>query len=155
MGENISLQRGWKSFGFAGPVGFLLVFWAAAKGAAFDWGVFGLAFAALCLCWARTWVLVPIHERLSARDRMEWDRFVQNDWNLMEVFTDMSGEQIDKLRAMVNAADNAAVDAALQANTPHWDADERHRFLDYFIRFFFDGCTAYLDQNGKLQRYDT
>ena len=154
MAGDITLERGWKSVGFAGPVAFLMVIWAASLGGAFDWGVFWIALGALFLCWARTWVLVPIHERQVARADAEWARYGQNDWHLLEVFGSLSGAEIDQLRADVAQARNAPVRAILQEKAPHWDDEDRRRFLEYFIDDLSEITTVYITSDATIRTYD-
>lgn len=154
MTTDVTLQRGLKSLGFAGPVAVLLIYWAASLGGRFDWAVFLIAFGALALCWARTWVLVPIHERMVRRRDAEWERYTQNDWRLLDVFSVLSGAEIDQLRADVSAARNAAVLATLQQKAPNWDEEDRRRFVEYFIEFWSEDGVVYVDADGKIQVFD-
>lgn len=154
MTGDVTLQRGMKSLGWAGPVGCIMVFWAASLGERFDWGVFWIALAALALCWARTWVLVPIHERRVESENAEWDRYGQQDWRLLEVFPELSGGEIDQLRADVANAGNAAVRATLEEKVPYWDNEDRRRFLEYFIRDWSKIDTVYVDADANIQAYD-
>ncbi len=158
MGAGVSLdtalQRGWKSIGFAGPVAFLMVVWAASLGRAFRWGLFWIALAALFLCWARTWVLVPIHQRLVRARDAEWDRYGVGDWHLVELLALLSGDEIDRLRADVAARRNHAVHAVLDAKAPDWDDDDRYRFLTLFIENLSEIDGVFVDPDGNLQAYD-
>lgn len=154
MSADMTLQRGMKSVGFAGPVAFLLVLWAASLGGRFDWAVFSIAFGALALCWARTWVLVPIHERRIAQETAEWARYGQQDWHLLEVFSSLSGAEIDRLRADVAQARSEPVRALLMEKAPHWDDEDRRRFLEYFIDVLSEISTVYIDSDATIRTYD-
>ena len=154
MRSDISLERGWKSFGFAGPIALLLVFWASNARGVFDWSVFGLSFGALALCWARTWVLVPIHEVIAERDKAEWDRYTKNDWLLLGLLADLNGAEIDDLRTLVGNADNTEVRSVLNEKAPMWSDEERRRFLEYFISDISDITSVYIDSQGMIRTAD-
>ena len=154
MSEFDGIARGWKSFGYAGPVGLIMVYLAAALGERFDWGVFGLSFGALLLCWARTWALVPYNEWASEFEQDQWNRYVEDDWALIAVIAEFSGAEIDQLRSDINAANNEAVRKTLLEKAPNWSDEEIHRFLTYFMDDLSEISAVYFGLDGKIRPFD-
>lgn len=147
-------QRFAKSSGVAGIVAFLLICFAASLGGRFDWQVFALSFAGLVICWARTWVLLPIHERHeNAKDAM-WQRFVESDWRFVNALSGLSGTEIDALRETFRHADDAAAREQIRNHFPNLDAKETQEFLRFFNDEFMDTISAYIDENGRLKSMD-
>ena len=154
MEERVTLQRGWKSFGFAGPVGLLLVYWAASVGGGFRIDVFFLSFAALALCWIRTFVIVPYGEHLEARMHAEWERYGGNDWHLLDILAQFDGPELDCFRKDVSLANNDVVREQLTRRKPNWDQEDIRRFLTYFIDDLSEISTVYVDEQGILRKFD-
>lgn len=142
-----------KSSGITGVIAFLLVFFASMRGGEFDWVVFFFGFTALFLCWARTWVLVPIHLRYKDAEEKEWQRYLAGDWRYVDSLSGLTGVEIDELRDVFRRGDDRA---ARQFIDSHWVYSEEHvqGFLRFFNETFNDIATAYIDENGRLRSFD-
>ncbi|WP_299031071.1 hypothetical protein [uncultured Sulfitobacter sp.] len=147
-------QRFQKTTGFAGVLAFLLVFFAASLNGRFDWGVFFVAGAALLVCWARTWVLVPIHMRHENAEKEMWGRYYETDLHFARNIADLSGSELEELRSLFQIGEDTKVREWIQSNWDHMDSKETQEFIRVFSELFMDMESAYIDDSGRLQPFD-
>jgi len=147
-------QRFTKTTGLTGGLAFLMVYFAASLNGRFDWSVFFLAGTALFLCWARTWILVPIHAcQATAEDEM-WNRFFESDWRFVNTVSGLSGAELDELRALFRDGNDTRARGWIKQHWEGMDSAEVQDFMRFFNEEFMDTISAYLDDTGRLQPYD-
>ena len=147
-------QRFAKSFGLAGVVAFLLVYFAASLGGRFDWQVFGICFIALAICWVQTWVLLPIQMRSAIDDNHSWERYWETHWRFVNSLSEMSGTEIDNLRALFRMCNDAEAHAKIGNLFPVFDKEETEEFMRFFNEQIMDTESVYIDEDGRLQPMD-
>lgn len=147
-------QRFQKTTGFTGVLAFLLVWFAASLNGRFNWNVFFVAGAALFVCWARTWALVPIHMRHETAEQEMWGRYYETDWRFVGNVSDLSGTKLDELRSLFQSGEDIKVREWIQSYWENMDSKETQEFIRVFSGVFMDMESAYIDDSGRLQPFD-
>lgn len=142
-----------KSSGRLGLLAVVLLLLASRINGSFDWKVFAIGGAALLIAWSRSWVLVPIHMRNQKHEDAMWDRFFETDWKFVDAISELSGTELDDLRALFQAGADDEVRAFVKARWSY-DGADMQAFLHFFNQTFNDTVTAYIDDTGRLQPFD-
>ncbi|MBV1867062.1 MAG: hypothetical protein KUG69_04030 [Marinosulfonomonas sp.] len=149
-----NLKRFRDSAGITGVAALFLVYWAASLGERFDFTVFFLSLSALTICWWRTWILMPdyYHDKNAERDM--WNRYFGGDWKHVALISGLTGDELDQLRGLFERAENQKIRDYLRERAPAYSSIEVNEFIRYFNDDWPIYPTTYIDDSGRIQRFD-